>query len=219
MSKLIGRFLAAMVLGWAGSAAAAPITDIVTVNGREWAQVDLFEGLGWNDINAVCPGGVCGNGTLNGFDVAGWSWATSSDLNTLFNHYIGFAALGPGPDEHRDDPDTFADLFFADGWRLTGILLLDSKITAGYSADSASYWSMMFAIRDTALICSALYCSPDARDYDAAYTNFDLQVTLPNNLLGAWFARTPAEVPGPTTLSLFGLALALLRYRRKIRAE
>ena len=62
------------------------ITDTIFVNGKEWAQVDLFTNLSWDDINAVCPAGMC-NGTLNGYDMSGWTWASSRDLQALFNEF------------------------------------------------------------------------------------------------------------------------------------
>jgi hypothetical protein len=39
-----------------------PITDTVTVDGKEWGQVDLFLNLSWDQINAVCPAGVVAYG-------------------------------------------------------------------------------------------------------------------------------------------------------------
>ena len=53
--------------------AAVPITgaDTMTGDGTDWAQVDLFTNLSWNEINAYCPGGVCGTGSLNGNDMEG----------------------------------------------------------------------------------------------------------------------------------------------------
>ena len=62
------------------SATAVPITDTVIVGDKEWAQVVLFTSLSWNDMNAVCPAGVCGVGTLNGFDMDGWTWASRADV-------------------------------------------------------------------------------------------------------------------------------------------
>ncbi len=96
---------------------AEPVTDTITVDGKEWAQVDLFSVLSWQDIDAVCPAGVC-SGVLNGFDMTGWMWATVEDLNSLFNSYIGFAALGPGSDTYAEGTNTeWAPAFFDDGWR------------------------------------------------------------------------------------------------------
>jgi hypothetical protein len=39
-----------------------PIADTVTVDGKEWGQVDLFLNLSWDQINAVCPAGVVAYG-------------------------------------------------------------------------------------------------------------------------------------------------------------
>ena len=96
---------------------AIPITDTIIVAGREWAQVDLFADLSWNDIDTVCPAGGC-SGVLNGLDMTGWTWASVEDLNSLFNHYIGFEALGPGPDSFGEGKSSaWAPAFFDDGWR------------------------------------------------------------------------------------------------------
>jgi len=41
--KQVSRLLLVFMLsGWAGHAAAGSITEIVTVDGNDWAQVDLF---------------------------------------------------------------------------------------------------------------------------------------------------------------------------------
>jgi hypothetical protein len=118
--------------------------NTVTVQGRVWAQPDLFLNLSWDTINAVCPGGVCGNGAiLNGWDVSGWTWASVDDLNALFNFYIGIDVLGPGLDcygEGHDNP--WVDAFFDDGWR-------DHDFFPGYVSvggrlqDSADYLAFL----------------------------------------------------------------------------
>ncbi len=58
----------------------------VTVDGREWAQVDQFSNLSWNDINAVCPAGVC-SGILNGYNMTGWTWASVGEFEQLISAY------------------------------------------------------------------------------------------------------------------------------------
>jgi hypothetical protein len=73
------------------------ITDTVTVDGKVWAQPNLFIGVSWDQINAVCPGGVC-TGMLNGYAITGWTFASADDVNALFNYYIGAPDMGPGPD-------------------------------------------------------------------------------------------------------------------------
>ena len=60
--------------------------DTVTVDDNEWAQVDQFTNLSWNDINAVCPAGVC-SGILNGYNMTGWTWASGGDVAALLEQY------------------------------------------------------------------------------------------------------------------------------------
>jgi hypothetical protein len=60
--------------------------DTVTVAGKEWAQVDQFSNLSWNDINAVCPAGVC-SGILNGYNMTGWTWASVGEFEELISAY------------------------------------------------------------------------------------------------------------------------------------
>ena len=104
---------------------AQPITDTVTVDGKEWAQADLFFNLSWDEINAVCPAGVCGDsGQLNGYDMTGWTWASVDEVKALFNVYIGDNVLGPETDFYQDVTGEAVERFFDDGWRPTsdGIL-------------------------------------------------------------------------------------------------
>ena len=75
--------------------------DIVTVNGREWAQPDLFTDLSWGEINQQCPiaeGGVCKKAfyeedRLKGYNMEGWVWASMDDVNGLFNHFLAGAGV------------------------------------------------------------------------------------------------------------------------------
>lgn len=93
--------------------------DIVTVNGKEWAQPDLFQGVTWSQINAVCPEGPCINGgVLNGHDMTGWRWAHVYEMSVLFNHYNSGINYGTGQQYESDSADAAWILaFFADGWR------------------------------------------------------------------------------------------------------
>lgn len=96
-------------------------SNIVEVDGKEWLQPLLFLNLSWNDIDAICPNltGIC-DGVLNGYNLTGWTWASIDDANTLFNYYIGYNAMGPGPDIFFDSPgSTWANAFFSDGWLAT----------------------------------------------------------------------------------------------------
>jgi hypothetical protein len=214
MFMQFGRQLVALVIaGCAASAIAGPITDIVTVDGKDWAQVDRFINLSWNDINAVCPAGLCSaGGTLNGYDVEDWVWASIEEVNDLFNHYLSAAGisapnlLGPGYDAYYDTAGTFTPLFF-DDFRLT----LDDnflKITQGWLRNSLSQSSGF-----KASMAQLQSSSP----IDIAATNNGLAKDLPDIFLGAYFYKEhqPASgVPVPATLTLFGLGLAGLAWAR-----
>lgn len=96
----------------------APITDTANGDGKEWAQPDLFTNVSWNSINAVCPRGIC-SGTLKGYGMTGWTWASVDDLNSLFNTYIYPYSMGPGPERLELNDGTFNAALGAAGWRYT----------------------------------------------------------------------------------------------------
>lgn len=93
-----------------------PAGDIIPVNGKEWLQPNLFNGLTWDEINAVCPNGVC-NGSLAGRDMTGWTWASIDDVAELLNYYIGRRALVPENYELLEVNSAWAPAFFNTGWR------------------------------------------------------------------------------------------------------
>lgn len=93
--------------------------DIIAVNGKDWAQPDLFEGVTWAQINAVCPEGTCVNGgVLNGHDMTGWRWAHVYEMSVLFDHYNSDFTLGSERQFLQGAEDSSWVLaFIADGWR------------------------------------------------------------------------------------------------------
>ena len=101
-------------------AAPQPITQTITLQGIEWAQPSLFTNLTWDEIDAVCPGGVCSGG-LNGHLMDGWTFATVDDVNAVFNFYLlaaGSGTMGPGPTVILAPLDTLAAMWEA-GWNMT----------------------------------------------------------------------------------------------------
>lgn len=213
MSRIIRRVFSIVAIAWTGSVSAAPITDTVTVEGLEWAQPDLFVGLLWSDINAVCPGGVCGSQTLNGNDMHGWSWATVGDLTRLFNHYIGYDALGPEPERWVGSGDDFSvsAAFFADGWRTTLDQRRIGPLTMGLVSDSDAVTPIIGMLDTFGFFGDILV--------DTADTGWETRVYFvgyrPGTEPGAWFYRTPGgAVPIPSTLILVGLGLIGLKLRR-----
>jgi hypothetical protein len=61
-----------------------PTGNMQEVDGIYWAQPNLFKPLSWNDINTVCPSGLCA-GTLKNHDMTGWNWASTGDMNGMLN--------------------------------------------------------------------------------------------------------------------------------------
>lgn len=193
--------------GWMGNAAAIPIStaDIIKVDGTEWAQVDLFIGNTWSDMQAVCPGGVClAGGMLNGYDMSGWQWATVNDVNALFNYYIGSSQLGPGPDGYQESFGSFADDFFSAGWRTTLVdtPLAGARLTEGSMSDTSAQTAYIGDIGDLR--------------FPTAVTIFNAP---PIPRYGGWFYRgTSPQVSAPATLALLGLGLVSLGWTRRMSA-
>lgn len=223
MPKLFGKLLAVLAFGWVGSASAGHIP--VTVNGQQWLQPSDFINLTWSGISQVCApsSGLCA-GELNGIDVTGYTWASISDLHSLFNHYVGTELLGPGHGQHAEYESNWAPAFFADGWvsvygdaslnRLTGGVVRDSYFTAKHG--QLTYLSYL----------EDQCCDPEyaALDVVSADTDVGPQLSVGSSYssVGAWFFRDqsepPTEASTPATVSLLGLGLAALGYsRRKLK--
>jgi hypothetical protein len=160
------------------------ITDTILVDGKEWAQVDLFINLSWNDINAACPGGICSDlSVLNNFRMKGWTWASIADMNALFNHYIGSPELGPAHDSYREPASAWAPAFFLDGWRPL------YEVGSVPGAGPATYGDT-FDCTDSngaAIIWNKL----DESEKDAASTWIGCTRDYAADSKGAWFYRTP----------------------------
>ncbi|MFV8816606.1 hypothetical protein [Haliea sp. E17] len=60
----------------------------VRVNGQEWLQPQNFVNYSYNTISTVCPDKLC-SGTLPGstIDLSGYTWASSDDVQSLFDFY------------------------------------------------------------------------------------------------------------------------------------
>lgn len=178
-------------IGDACGPGAITAANTVTVQGRQWAQPDLFLNLSWDTINAVCPGGACGSDAiLNGWDVSGWTWASTEDLNNLFNYYSVNSSdpipnlLGPGPSSANSEstvPYSYGQLFYLDGWRATSSIFFESRETMGRTADSPDYFA-------------GIGLAPSfsgAGTSNMAGTDYTLVLYFP----GAWFSRPdPAAV-------------------------
>jgi RTX calcium-binding nonapeptide repeat (4 copies) len=75
------------------SAQAAPVQE-----GKEWRELYQTTGLSWAAIATVCPtdGATACNGSVGGYDLTGWTWATAPQVLALMDDYSpGLAALEP----------------------------------------------------------------------------------------------------------------------------
>jgi hypothetical protein len=166
-----------------------PITDTISIDGGEWAQVDLFTNLSWDEINAVCPAGVCGDSaTLNGYDMAGWTWASIEDIEELFNYYIGSDALGSNTGYYSDGGwDTWwANAFRNDGWRGSMLEPQVMNVTQGLLRDK---YNAQNGYR--ARLIDVLFDDQEFFSGDSIFTSETSETNYSSSYLGGWFYRTP----------------------------
>jgi len=180
-----GETVPALIAVFTPIATGMPVTDTIIANGFEWAQVEQFDNLSWNDINAVCSGGPCApGGVLKGYDMTGWNWASVNDVNALFNFYLGSPfPLGPGPDTYSEPDAAWVGAFYADGWEET-ILDFQQKTLIGWVRDPLE--TNPLGAAHTPLIQDAL---TDGFS-DTAQTIGASNKTSKGGYLGAWLYRS-----------------------------
>lgn len=185
--------------------------DIVTVNGKQWAQPRLFGRATWAQVNAACPDQIC-KGILdtssNGsFDMDGWIWATLSDVTSLLNTYG--LPLTPQPSAIYEVDSAWGPAFFADGWRDTG-QGGGVQIVEGLVADKEC----------AATPFGTFPCMVSIVDRYSEYPGDVDEASVRGSLfeyftIGAWFHRAPVEVPVPSSYSLLTIGLLGLLYPRR----
>lgn len=214
--KRILQIIALLSLHHAMGAVAGPISsaDIVQLGDTQWAQLDLFAELSWLDMNAVCPGGVCGNGTLNGHDMAGWNWATTAELNALFNRYLEAAGVTGAdlldavmPDRYgRPGSNSWSTAFFAEGWRAYG---------AGPGLNTLAGFSSDLAPGGIYANIGYVGWNPAGTSSEAMSTNANYVTHARSDNRGGWFYRAAMPVPVSSTLALLFVSISGLVMQRK----
>jgi hypothetical protein len=198
---------------------ATPITDTITAGEREWAQVDVFSGISWEDVDAACPAGVC-SGTLghNGvdYDMDGWEWASVDSVSSLFNYYLGGPFMS-GPSSAEGDGIT--ESFFDAGWRAT----VDNG--GSPAVQTSPSWIGLFGWTSTIVPGTGIYLGgaldlefnfsgvEDFYTTDAIdeFSNFFLGQSYG---AGAWFSRE-ATVDLPPTFTMMLIAMLVLQMTQR----
>ncbi len=109
---------------------ALPITDFVKVGDKQWAQVDLFRDVTWNEVSVACPSGVCVSGnSINGWSVSGWTWASNSEVGD--NLFAPLTSHTGGVSRSTDiGVDTVSPWLEKTGFRGTGDTTTNSTVDA-----------------------------------------------------------------------------------------
>ena len=214
MQNAAFKWIAGLAVAVSQTVSAVPITDTVVVGGQEWAPVDLFSGTSWNTINMQCPAGTCADtSTINGYDLAGWTWASVDAVQTLFDVFTGQSNPAPSSYTERDSSwaPAFLSFFGSTGGGCNGrsscYILAWTSTPDPHSPGEYAYIGF---VQDSERTFT--------RDYASTYTNDGIH--RPYDNVGAWLVRPLNAVPVPATLALFGLGLASLwAIRRKRGAK
>ena len=160
--------------------------DYISINGKDWAQVDLFINLSVNDIRVTCNP-ICSKGQLNGYDMDGWIFASRPDITALVL-----------PDGNTFPSSWAPRMFDILGFRPTHTII-DGRAIFGRTADT---------FFDN--INSEFGYSADVWDFESRSDQYTYDgvnnVSVRQSIRGAWFYRT-SEVPLPASAWLFGSAL------------
>lgn len=201
--KTISKALATLAIaGWASTAAAVPIEaeNIVRIGEQEWLQVNLFTNTSWDTINAQCPNGTClTSGSINGYDLGGWTWASIANVQSLFEIFTGTT------NRRLEINSTWAPEMAA-LFNPTFNDVINHQVTGLTSTSSSTDFAYAPRFVDSA----ATY------QYDSTLLTNNAVKSTAYSYIGAWFVRDALTVPTPATLAIFGLGLVNLGlFRRK----
>jgi len=174
----------------------------VIADGKEWRQVTETAGVSWNTLAASCDTGtgVCGGA----YD--GWTWASSDEVVSLFQSFIGPSFTG-----YIEE--------FSSSW--APAFLSQFQFTNEVSGVRANYVEVEGLTRtlfDSSTAVSALMVYHISTPFtpDRAQFLTDKELDFASSALGGWMYVT-APIPEPEIYAMMGLGLGLMGWagRRK----
>ena len=185
----------------------------VTVDGKDWAQVDLFKQASWDEVSTACPLSGC-SGDLLSWDVTGWNWADRADISALFNLYTNLPFDSNSPAKITGDAAAWVSLGIMPLWAPADPQF--QSFTAGWIAQSILNNPTVGAIADVRWTGGLL--NPQGGGFDNGFSGSSK--AFKSSFTGAWLWRpATTAVPLPSTELLFLLAFAGMRvqkYRAKL---
>ncbi|TDG11375.1 hypothetical protein E2F43_18485 [Seongchinamella unica] len=121
------------------------------INGREWRQLTVTQGMAFWDVAAVCPaGGLPCSGSVGNVNFDGWIWANSVEVYYMFQALTGYGAFESIPADPTVVPKVF-DKFSPTASLATADILFGNtydSIRSESPSRSGDFWYAFSAINN-----------------------------------------------------------------------
>jgi len=198
------------------SSQASFAASFTAADGNTWLQLSDTNNVSFNEVDGLCPAGLCVGTLSNGTNIAGYTFASNQDVQDLFGAYAGVSA--PAAPSPFSDPVGFATYsttyLLGSGWNTdfnAGFGTLSA--IAGFSINSAENLNLL-----NNLALAPLVLAVGGTPSFFKSTNIATILAGSSVNAGAYLYKVSA-VPVPAALLMFAPALlGFLGLRRKARA-